>query len=106
MPKAELAAKMKKMTPMLHIDARVGDGMGPNEDMSYKRKEAKRLKAEIKEAESLIKDWDAEKVAAQALKSLKTDVVVKKARLAECEAYLEDAPKGKDKDDDYEDDEE
>ncbi len=103
---SDLENALKGVAPMLEIKANVSS---TREDSSWRKDEVKRLRAEIKAASSEISDWDAEAVAAQALKSLKADVAAKKARLIECESYLDDAeldkmdsePK-KSEDDDYE----
>ena len=54
----------------------------------YQKKEMKRIKAEVAAMTEQIKNWDADAVANQALKSLKTELAIKKARLSECEARM------------------
>lgn len=91
---SDLAKKMAEMAPMLNISARVDSQMDMG-DHSYYKDKVKRLKAEIKAAKSQISSWDAEAVAAQALKSLKADLASKQAQLIECESHL-DMSKGSD----------
>ena len=87
-PLVEAIGKMGKS--FLHVSAHVDHGgMGMMEDdMSWRKKELERLRKEIKATQKEIAGWNAETVAAQALKSLKSDLAVKKARLMETEAML------------------
>lgn len=57
---------------------------------SFEREEAKRLKSEISGIQSHLKNWDPEDVAARAFKSLKSDLMIKKARLQEYRARVEE----------------
>ena len=95
-PLAGAIGKLKKEKPFLHVTAHMdSSGYGPMEsDMEWKKKDLKRLKDQVKAIEDQIKDWNAEEVAASALKSLKSDLAVKKARLMETEALLELNEKG------------
>jgi len=107
---SELATKLKEVAPMLQISARVDSyGDGPPEDTKYMKERHARIKKAIKVAEDQIKNWDAEAVASQALKSLKADLAKQKAELMVCEAEMDAAKslkskaKSKSHDDDYPD---
>jgi hypothetical protein len=82
-------ASEKSGKPLLDVSARLSIG-SPLSDKSYLKKELVRLRKEIKATSDMVSNWDAEDVAARALKSLKTDMAVKKARLMEIEAQLGD----------------
>lgn len=71
--------------PSLSVSARV-DSYGLGGDKSFRKQELVRLRKDIAVVQKEIANWNSEKVAAQALKSLKTDLAVKKARLMESEA--------------------
>lgn len=60
------------------------------DDNPYRKDEVKRLQKEIEVIEKELKDWDGEKIASKALKSLKTELAVKRARKMEAEAHLDD----------------
>ena len=84
-----LAGAIGKVSkPFLHISAHIDDGIDIVMDRKWHKKKLKRLHEEIKATEEQIKDWDPETVAARALKSLKSDLAMKKARLMESEALL------------------
>lgn len=80
----------KSPAPVLSVTARMGNefGGGFPDDSEYRKKELVRLRKEVKATSDQITNWDAEDVAARALKSLKADLAMKKARLMECEAVL------------------
>lgn len=90
-PLAGAIGKMKEGKPFLHVTAHMDSGSyGPMEsDMEWQKKDLKRLQGQVKAIEDQIEKWDAEEVAASALKSLKSDLAMKKARLMETEALLE-----------------
>ena len=74
--------------PSLDVVARVG-GKSSGEN-KFRKVEADRLRKEIKAAEDQLTGWDSEEVSKRALKSLKRDLAVKKARLMEAEAMMDD----------------
>lgn len=80
---------MKMPKTSLSVTARM-DSMGGYDSHTFQRSEAKRLRNDIKAIEKEVSGWNSEKVAAQALRSLKTDLAMKKARLMETEAMLEE----------------
>lgn len=89
-----LASAIDKMPnkPVLHVTAKVdqyGDSMYGN-DSGYHKTAAERVRKEIKHGEDAVSNWDHQKVGKQALSSLQQDLAVKKARLMEHEAYLDD----------------
>ena len=86
-PIVEAIGKMGR--PFLHVSAHIDDGMDMGMDKAWRKKELERLRKEVKATEKQIKEWNAESVATQALRSLKTDLAVKKARLMETEAMLD-----------------
>lgn len=86
----------KKGKPVLSIRAHMDD-MSPSSigyaspDMkNWRKEEIKRLDKEIKAISDEIANWDPEKIADRALKSLKTELTVKKARKMEAEALMEE----------------
>ena len=106
---SELAKGLGKMSTKvrIHVDAHTGS----SEDSKWRKEEHTRLKKEIASVKDLLKNWDAEKVAAQAKRSLSAELAVKQARLLECEAQMdldgitygeEDEPKVKDEKDEKE----
>ena len=99
-PLVEAVGKLGK--PFLHISAHIDhEGYGMDDDMSWRKKELKRLREGVKATEEQIKNWNAEEVAAKALKSIKSDLAMKKARIMETEAMIgiseekDEAKKGK-----------
>ena len=88
-PLTDAIGKMGKS--FLHISAHIDHGgMGMmDDDISWRKKELKRLREEVKATEKEIKDWDPVSVADKALKSLKADLAMKKARVMETEAILD-----------------
>jgi hypothetical protein len=73
-----------------HMNADNGLGYATPDNKNWRKEEIKRLDKEIKAISDEIANWDAEKVAERALKSLKTDLAVKRARKMEAEALLDD----------------
>jgi hypothetical protein len=76
---------MSKAKLSVHVDMNAGYAS----DNKWRKDEFKRLKSEISATEKFLKDWDAEKVAAQAKRSLESELAVKRARLLECEAKMD-----------------
>jgi len=76
----------KVPVPKLSVKASMSD----HYDSPYRKDEVKRLQKEIDVIEKELKDWDGEKIASKALKSLKTELAVKRARKMEAEAHLDD----------------
>lgn len=89
-----LADAIMKHRPTLMISARVGDSYP--EDKSWRKEEKKRLRKEIKQIEEELNNWDPDKISSKALKSLKSELVMKKARMMETSAILEDDDEGED----------
>lgn len=79
----------KEPKPFLRVHARM-DSYGPASDTDYNKTEMLRLQKEIASAESEVANWDHEKVGQRALKSLKSEIAMKKARMMECEALLDE----------------
>ena len=85
-----LAKRLAEIQPTVSFTARVESYGGPGGgDKDYLKERYGRLKKEIAAIEKHIKSWDAEAVAAQALKSLKADLAHKKASMLECEADMD-----------------
>jgi len=73
--------------PSLVVNARVETPYpGLESPQIYERKELKRIRKEIKAIKRQLQDWDPEAVSSQAKKSLKTELAIAKARLAEYSA--------------------
>jgi len=88
-----LATAIEKMPvkPVLNIHAHMDSYGGPmGNNTAYQKEELKRLRKEVKATSDQISNWNAEEISNRALKSLKTDLAMKKARLMECEALLEE----------------
>ena len=81
----------KLLKPSLNVRATMDLPYSGQESPSeYEKKEVKRLKSEIAAIYRELDNWDPEEVASRAMKSLKTELAVKKARLEECKARLSD----------------
>jgi len=82
-------SKKKKMRPSLDVSARV-DFYAPHGETpsSWRKEERDRLEKEIKETDKIIKNFNPKSAADQVLRSLKTDLAVKKARLMEVQAKI------------------
>jgi len=95
MEHGHLAGAMESMPPFkegkpkLNISARMDSYPSFEVDDGYQKKERERVKKEIKAITDQLDGWDAEDVSTRALKSLKTELAMKKARLMEIEARLD-----------------
>lgn len=87
-------AGMKKAEPepkpKLRIRATMDRYGDIGSDLSYHKTAMKRCQDEIKCLEHEIKHFDSEKVAAQALKSLKSELAMKKADMMRHESMMDD----------------
>ena len=83
--------------PSLVVNARMDTGFpGAESPQMYEKKELKRVRREIKAIKQQLSAWDADAVASKAEKSLRTELAIAKARLAEYSARVG----GSEKDDD------
>lgn len=90
------AGKLKKGPPPLMIDVSAQPGgMGMMPDMKYERKENARLRKEIAALEAHLKNLDPEYVMDRTKHAIKSQLAVKKARLAESHARLGQFSKSK-----------
>jgi len=84
----------KESKPVLRITARMDDDYfgGPMEATSgpndWRKKELARHRKEVKAMEDEIASWDEKAASERALKSLKVELAIKKARVMESEAML------------------
>jgi hypothetical protein len=98
------SGKLAKVTPELRIEARMSTPFpGEGSDDKYLKEDMARVKKEIAAIEKALDNWIPEDVAARAEKSLRSELAVKKARIAELDARLS---AGDDEDDDEEESEE
>jgi len=94
MAKGTIANHLMKMRskgmmskPSLIVNARVESGYpGMESPQVYEKKELKRIRKEVKAIKQQLKTWDADAVASKAEKSLRTELAIAKARLAEYSA--------------------
>ncbi len=86
-----LAKRIAEIHPRFEVTARIDSYGGPMNDRSYLHERHARIKKEVAAGEDEIKNWDAEAVAAQALKSLKAEVAKLRADLMSCEAEMDAA---------------
>lgn len=103
-PELEKMGKMGKNShkPVLEIKASV-DSMQYDRDYDYRMKEVSKLRKDLKIMNDEVANWDSEAVSAKALKSLKTEIAIKKARLMEYEAMLGEKGEGEEGAEDDED---
>lgn len=72
--------------PSLHISF---NSYPEIDDSKYLKEDQKRCQQELKGLQNELKNWNPEAVAAQALKSLKKEIAIKKARVEELRVRLE-----------------
>jgi hypothetical protein len=89
-PLAERLVSLKVRRPKarLSVSATVHRGEMGAAPSEWRKEERKRLREEIQSMHKMIDKWDPLDVADRALKSLKTDLAVKRARLMESDAMI------------------
>jgi hypothetical protein len=85
---ANAPVNFSRGTPSLNIRASIDSY--PMDDSKWRKEEKKRLKSELKVLAGHIKDFDHQAASNKVLKSLQSELVMKKARLMETEAMLGD----------------
>lgn len=86
--------KTKEGKPMLEVRASMKSHNYAMDDNKWRKEDLKRCRQELKAMEDEIANWDGDKVAKQALQSLKKEVAMMKSRIMEHEAMLDDEGMG------------
>ena len=84
-------AKQAEGKPKLRVSAMMTSGFPGEDNKSWMKERHARLKKEIAATEQEITNWDAEAVAAQALRAIKADLARLKGDLLSCEAEMDEA---------------